>query len=121
MGSMSLNTGRFAERAVELEENPSEFAIPSPRFARKLSTGNRPSHAEGTYPLNYMVEQPRNPVSETRFYVFQCWKKSFKTEERSCSSLLTDVVLWNQEVEMVESVGRSQDVAVSRRACIPEC
>ena len=31
-------------------ENPSEFAIPTMRFARKFSTWNPPSHAEGAYP-----------------------------------------------------------------------
>ena len=35
---VSLNTGRLAERASELEGNPQNFATLTPRFARKFST-----------------------------------------------------------------------------------
>ena len=43
------------------------LGIPTPRFARKFSTWNPPSHTERTYPQNCMVEQPRNQVSEMHF------------------------------------------------------
>ena len=57
----------------------------------------------------FMVEQPRNQVSEMHFgkfpdpSTFQFWKTSFKTEVCSCSSFPTHAVLWTKEVEMVES------------------
>ena len=59
---VSLNTGRLADRVNELERNTHNFAIPTPRFARKFSSWNLPFHAEGAYPQNCMVEQPRNQV-----------------------------------------------------------
>ena len=59
---VSLNSGRPADRANQLERNTQNLAIPTPRFARMFSTWNPPSHAEGAYPQNCMVEQPRNQV-----------------------------------------------------------
>ena len=84
---MFLNTGRLSERAHELERYPQNFAIPTPRFAKKFFK-----------------------VSEMHFdkfpdhSAFQCWKTSVKTEVCSCSSFPTDAMLWIKEVEMVESV-----------------
>ena len=95
---VSLNTGRLADRVEQLERNTQNFAIPTPRCARKFSTWNPPSHAEGAYPQNCMVEQPKNQFSEMHFEkfpdpsTFQCWKTSFKTEVCSCSSFPTDAV-----------------------------
>ena len=97
--------GRPAERANELERYPQNFAILTPRQARQLSTWNPPSHVEGAYLPNCMVQQPRNQVSEMLFNkfpdpsAFQCWKTSFKTEVCSCSSFPTDAMLWIKEVE----------------------
>ena len=39
---VSLNTGRLAAKAVELERNIQNFAIPTPRFARKFQLGILP-------------------------------------------------------------------------------
>ena len=64
---MSLNTGRLAARAEELERNPQNLAILTPRFATKFTTWKHPSHAEGAYPQNCIVEQTRNEVSEMHF------------------------------------------------------
>ena len=44
--------------------------IPTPRFARKSSTWNLPSHAEGMFPHNYMVDQRRLQISELHFDKF---------------------------------------------------
>ena len=49
---VSRNKGRLAERPNELERNLQNFAIPTPRFARKFSTCNPPSHVEGAYLQN---------------------------------------------------------------------
>ena len=38
IASVTLNTGRPAARADELERNTDTFAIATPRFARKVST-----------------------------------------------------------------------------------
>ena len=107
---VSLKTRRPAERANELERNAQNFAIPTPRFARKFSTWNPPSHADGPYPQNCMVELSRNQASETHFdkfadpSMFQCFKTSFKTEVCSCSSFPTETMLWIKEVEVAEPV-----------------
>ena len=85
------------------------FAIRTPRFARTFSTGNPPSHAEGAFPQNCMVEQPRNQVSEKLFAEF-ITLRHFKVGKRAsrptcCSSnFLADAMLWIKEMEMVDSV-----------------
>ena len=102
---VSLTTGRPAAREEELERN-----APTPRFDGKFSTLTPPSHAEGAYPQNCSVEQPRNQVSDMRFDRFphlstlQCSKTSFKTEVCTCCRYPSEAMLWIQEVEMVESV-----------------
>ena len=58
------NTGRSTARIGDLERNIQNLPIPTTRFARKFSTWNPPSHAEGAYSSNCMVEQPRNEVLE---------------------------------------------------------
>ena len=109
-GPVPLNTGRIGERVHELERDPQKFAIPTPRFARKFSTWNPPSQAEGAYQQSCMVELPRNQVSELHFDkfldppTFQCWETNFKTEVCSSSGFLAGTVLWIQEVEIVDSV-----------------
>lgn len=67
-------------------------AIPTPLFfARKFSTSNLLSHAEGTYHQSCMIELPRNHISELHVDKFpdtsgfHCWKTNFKTEVCSCS------------------------------------
>ena len=78
---ISPNTGRSVASMAESERNTQNFAIPTPRFARKFSTWNPPSRAEGACPQNCMVEQPRNQVSEMHFgkfrnpSTFQFWKR----------------------------------------------
>ena len=64
---VSLNTGTPVAETDELERNTQNFATPTPRFARKFSTWNPPAHAEGAYPQNCMVEQPKNQISEVHF------------------------------------------------------
>ena len=51
--SVTLNTGRPAARADELQRNSHNFATATPRFARKVSAWNPPSHAEGARPQNF--------------------------------------------------------------------
>ena len=107
---VSLNTGKLADRANELERNAQNFAIPTLGLATKFSTWNPPSHAEGAHPQSCMFEQPRTQVSGMHFEkfadpsTFQCWKTSFKTEVCSCPGFLTDAVLWIKEAEVVKSV-----------------
>ena len=122
---VSLNTGRLAERAIEVERNPQIFALPTPRLARKWSTWNPPSHAEGVYPQNCMVELPRDQVPEMHFdkfpdpYTFQCWKTSFETEVCSCSSFLCGYCVVDQRSRGGQVSGRSHDVAINKRTYIP--
>ena len=95
---------------MNLNENTQNFAILTPRFARKFSTWNPLPDAEGLYPPNYVVEQPGNLVSEQHFdklpnlATFQCWERSFKTEVWSCIGCPTDSMLWIKEVEVVDSL-----------------
>ena len=81
-------------------ETTQSFTIPTLRLAGNVSTWNPPSLAEGPYPQNYMVEQPRNQISEMPFAqfptpsTFQCWKTSFKTEVRSWSNYPSEAMRW---------------------------
>ena len=54
-----MDTGRIAGRAGVLEKDLENPAMPT-----KFSTWKPPSHAEGTYPQNCMIEVPRNQISE---------------------------------------------------------
>ena len=90
-----LSTGKLVARNDEIPEDTQNLAIPTPRFVRKLSAWNLPSHTQGAYSQNCMVDQPRNQVSEMHFdkfpdpSTFQCWKTSFKTEVCSFSGFPT--------------------------------
>ena len=89
---------------------PQNSVIRPPRFARKISTWNPLSHAQGTYRQNCMIELPRNHISELHFDKFrdssgfQCWKPKFETKVSSCSGYLPHAMLWIKEVEVAESV-----------------
>ena len=90
---LSLNTGRSVAKMAELERRTQNYAIP-----RKFSTWNPPSHTEGAYPQNCMVEQQTNQVSmhSDKFHnpsTCQCWKTSIKTEVCSCSGFPTEATL----------------------------
>ena len=121
-----LNTRKSAARVDELERNTQNLAIPTPIFARMFSTWNVPSHAEGAYPKNYIVEQPRNQALEMHFdkfpnpSTFQYWKTSFKTEVCSCSNFPTCAMLWIKEVEMVDSVDDLKSTRSIREHHVPE-
>ena len=65
---VSLYTGRSIAKKKELERHVQNFALPTPRYARKFSTWNPPSHAERADRQNCMVEQPRNQVSDVHFH-----------------------------------------------------
>ena len=118
---VSLNTATLAERAHNLERNTQNCAIFTPRLARKFSTRNPPSHADGVYPQNSMVEQPRNQVSVMHFdkfpdpSKFQCWKTSFKTEACSCCGYPSEAMLWIKEVvESVDDLWTSRSIGGDR-------
>ena len=76
----------------------------------RFQLGMLPLNAEGAYPQDCTVEQPRNQVSDMHFdkspnpLTFQCRKTSFKTEVCSWAIFRTDAMLWIKEVEMVESI-----------------
>ena len=116
---VSLNTGRLADRANELDRKTQKIATLTTRFARKFPTWNPPSHAEGAYLQNCMVDQPRNQVSQMHSDKFpnpstcQCWETSFKTEVCSCSNFPTDVMLWIKEVA-VDDLETSRSIGVQR-------
>ena len=62
---------------------------------------------EGRFSKTYGADQQRLQVSDPHFdkfstsATFACWKIRFKTEVRTCSQFLTEVILWIKEVEMV--------------------
>ena len=127
---VSLTTGRPAAREEELERNAQNSAIPTPRFDGKFSTLTPPSHAEGAYPQNCSVEQPRNQVSDMRFDRFPhlFYTSVFENELQDGGLLLLSLPFGSyavgiQEVEMVESVDdllrrrqvESVDSRISRR------
>ena len=59
---------------------------------------------------NYGADQQRLQISDLHFdkfttpATFACWKLRFKTEVCTCSQLPMEFVLWNNEVEMLDSV-----------------
>ena len=61
-------------------------------------------------PLNYMVGQQRQQISELRFDKFPihnsfwCEKFDSKTQVTTCYDLPSDTMLWIKEVEMVNSL-----------------
>ena len=107
-GSVFLSTGKPVAR-VRSEEVIKD-TIPTPRFARKSSTWNPPSYAEGVYYQNYMVDHQRLEISELHFdkfptpSTFSCWKIRFQTEVCACSRSPSKAMLRIKEVQMVDSV-----------------
>ena len=107
--TLSLNTGRLPARTGELEilntlqylhrDWPGSFQLGILLLVKKELILK-----------NWMVEQPRNQVSEKHFdefpnpWTFQCWNTSFKTEGCSCCNFPTEAMLWIRDVEMAESV-----------------
>ena len=106
---VSLNTGRLPARTGEFE------ILKTLQYLHRDLPG---SFQLGILPLvwkelilkNWMVEQPRNQVSDVHFDEFsnpstiQCWNTSFKTGGCSCCNFPTEAMLWIREVEMVEPV-----------------
>ena len=121
----STPIGKIAERRKVFGKEPQNCSIPTPRFAKKVSTWNPLFQAEGIFLQNCVMEIPRNQISELHFGKFpdtsglQCWKNNFKTELRSCSGCLALAVLWIKRSGGGQISGRSNDVAVKYRACIP--
>ena len=62
-----LGAGRPVAMVGGAGWNTQSFPIPTPRFAGNVSTWNPLFLAEGAYPQNYTVEQPRNQVWEMHF------------------------------------------------------
>ena len=81
---------------------------PMPMFAGTPSTMN--SFLSVRIPLNSMVGQQRQQISELQFdkfptpSTFSCWKIRFKTQVSSCSDFPSEAMLWIKEVEVVDSV-----------------
>ena len=92
-------------------------SIPQPRFVGSLLTGELPSLVGEFHSTNFMVEQPKNNVSDLRFEkvptpsTFTYWKMNFKTEVCSGSGHPAEAMPWIQEVEMANSV---DDLKTSR-------
>ena len=59
---------------------------------------------------NYGADQQRLQISDLHFdkfptpATFACWKIRFKSEVCTCSQFSLEVMLWNEEVVMVDSV-----------------
>ena len=61
-------------------------------------------------PQHYLVGQQRQQISELQFdrfpnpQSFLVWKIRFKNQVTTCSDSQSDAMLWNKEVEMVDSL-----------------
>ena len=90
-------------RPIAKSEEQIRGTIPLPSFARRPSTMNSFSPAEG--PQNYMADQQRLQISGLHVdkipTLFSCWKMRFKTQVSSCSGYPSEAMLWIKEVEMV--------------------
>ena len=84
-----------AAKINETNRDTQSLALPTPRFARKVSNWNSPKNVKGTYPQNIMVSnrgiRSRECISINSLTLqhSQCWKMSFKTDECSCSTTRT--------------------------------
>ena len=95
------------ERLVTKSEEQTRDTIPTPRFAKRPSTGIYNCPPEGVYSQNHMVD-PRFQVSELRFdnfptpSSFSRWKIGFKTQVSVCSVSPSEAMLLTKEVELVD-------------------
>ena len=76
------------------------FAIPTPRFANKFSTWNPSSHAEGAYPQNCMVEQPKNQLFERKQIFKRKCSQIYQSLKENCTNPSRDY--WHPPVSMSE-------------------
>ena len=110
------STGRLVAKGEEQIGS----IIPMPRFARKPSTMNSFSPAEG--PQNSMVDQQSFQISERQFdkfttlSTFSCCKIRFKAQISACSRSPSEAILWIKEVEMVDSVDEKKEKLDARIA-----
>ena len=71
-------------------------------------------------PQSHMVGQQRQQVPELQFDKFRnpqsflVWKIRFKTQVTTCSDFPSDAMLWNKELEIVDSV---DELKSSRSVC----
>ena len=108
-----------------LERDHQHRAIPTPRFARKFSTWNPPSLTEGIYPQNCMIELLRSQISSLHFDKFPDTGLSVLEYEFQNRAVLLFRLSYSRNVVDHRSrggqiSGRSYDVAVNWRVCIPE-
>ena len=103
-----------ASRADELERYTPYVAIPTPRLARKFSTGILDLlQKELILSIAWLNNQGIKSQNASRYLsTSQCWKTSFKTEVCSYSNFRTELMLRIQDVEMVES---ADDLCRSKR------
>ena len=92
----------IAERASVLDRNNQNRAIPTPRFARKFSTWNPPSHA------GFYLKIVRSVAQESKFRVafdkfFPCRKTNFRTEVCSCSGYPTTAMVAKSLDDLMKS------------------
>ena len=105
---MHVGTGTLVAR----DEDLTVGTIPMPTFARRPSTMS--SLFPVDIPLNSMVGQQRQQVSELQFEkfpalsTFLCGKIRFKNQVTTCSDFPSEDMLWIKEVEMVDSLDESK-------------
>ena len=69
-GLRPIGTGTILEQREGVRQEPQGFTIPTPRFARNLTTWNLLCRARGTCPQHFFDGNPRNPISELHFGKF---------------------------------------------------
>ena len=73
-------------------------------------------------PHNFKAVQPRPQISELHFdkfpthSTFSCCEIRFKTQVSSCSDFPSEVMLWIEEMEMVDSVDDLKSSPTLRRS-----
>ena len=85
-----------AARINETNRDTQSLALPTPRFAREVSTWNLPKNVKGAYPQNIMVSK-RGSRSRERIWINSLTLQHFSVGRRA--SRPTNVVVLQSEHE----------------------
>ena len=106
-------------------KNEKQTPVQDQRCQSGPSAQNSVISSEGDSSKNYGADQQRLQISDLHFDIRHnnicLWKIRLKIEVRTCTQFPTEAMLWNNEVEMVESVddlnSSRKDLMVQTLSC----
>ena len=138
-GNAFANPHASSSAPYPQELNPWETTIEEPLHPSTVEKSERPEQNQdlkcqsgpsakdsvifsgGDSSKNYGADQQRLQISDPHFDkfptsdTFACWKMRFKTEVCTCSQSPTEAMLWNKEVELVDSVDDLKNFVLCER------